>query len=121
MCKACVVPRTSHFIAVLVLSLPLITILQAQDPTPSTHDISAIYRLAGQPTGTYRESASRDSTGSATSIESDLIFNRLGTKLEMKSSSQYREDSAGHLKSAASDQSSFNRQRILRLRSATKR
>lgn len=103
--KACV-PGTSYFTGILALSIALIPAIKAQNLTPSTHNISAIYRLAGQPTGTYRESNSSDAAGIVTSIESDLVFNRLGTKLEMKSSSQYREDSGGHLKSASSDQSS---------------
>ncbi len=73
----------------------------------AAHHVAAIYRLGGQPTGTYHESTSPDPNGGAvTSIESDLVFNRLGTKLEMKSTSQFHEDRDGHLTTVSSDQSS---------------
>jgi len=82
---------------------------QSQDSStlqPVRH-VAAIYRLGGQPTGTYHESTSPEPDGSGvTSIESDLVFNRLGTKLEMKSTSQYHEDRDGHLTGVSSDQSS---------------
>jgi len=90
-------------------ALSIIAPAQAQD-IPSqqpAREVKATYRLGGQPTGTYHESTSADANGGTiTSIESDLVFNRLGTKLEMKFTSQYREDREGHLKSVSSDQSS---------------
>src|SRR5271165_428815 len=72
-----------------------------------TAEVKATYSLGGAPTGTYHESTSADANGgTVTSIESDLVFNRLGTKLEMKFTTQYHEDRDGHLKRVSSDQSS---------------
>ncbi len=71
------------------------------------HEIHAAYLLAGQPIGSYKEKAEITNSGEIlTTIDSDLIFNRLGTKLEMKSGSQYRETSDGHLKIASGEVSS---------------
>jgi hypothetical protein len=93
--------------------------LQAQDSSTQqpAHHVAAMYRLGGQPTGTYHESTSPEPDGGGvTSIESDLVFNRLGTKLEMKSTSQYHEDRDGHLTSVASDQSSSQQSTHLAVR-----
>jgi len=69
--------------------------------------IAAIYRIGGQPTGDYHESTRRDKDGgTVTTVESDLVFNRMGDKLEMKSSAQYREAADGRLSRVASDVSS---------------
>lgn len=55
-------------------------------------EIRAVYKLGGQPTGTYRESESRDAAGETlTTIDSKMIFNRLGTKLRLSGLTQYRE------------------------------
>ncbi|MBV9304194.1 MAG: transglutaminase domain-containing protein [Acidobacteriaceae bacterium] len=70
------------------------------------HEIAAIYRIAGQPSGSYHEAVTPEAQGTATAIESDLVFNRMGSKLEMKTSSSYREDAAGHLAEIAVDTSS---------------
>ncbi|MGB6251555.1 MAG: transglutaminase-like domain-containing protein [Terriglobales bacterium] len=83
----------------------------AQNAQPQTVDpaqgIRAVYRMAGQPTGSYREATTKSPDGTTvTSLESDLIFNRLGSKLEMKSTSQYNETGDGQLKAVASDISS---------------
>ncbi len=69
--------------------------------------IDAVYYISGQPTGTYREAATRRADGTTvTSVESYLIFNRLGSKLEMKSTAQYSENGDGRLKAVTSDISS---------------
>ena len=71
------------------------------------HEIHAAYLLAGQPIGSYKEKAEVPDSGEiVTTIDSDLVFNRLGTKLEMKSGSQYRESSDGRLKTASGEISS---------------
>jgi len=57
--------------------------------------------------GSYGERSETMSTGEIrTSIDSDLIFNRMGSKLEMKSSSHYVETGEAQLKFAAGDVSS---------------
>ena len=90
--------------------LPLVGLYAAaQEPQPradSSHGIDAIYRIAGQPTGSYHETAVRQAETTVTTISSDLIFNRMGNKLEMKSTSQYSEVDDGRLKAVASDTSS---------------
>lgn len=78
-----------------------------QEKVDPAHGIHAVYRIANQPTGSYRESTTRNADGTnVTSLESDLIFNRLGSKLEMKSTSQYTETGDGQLQAVASDISS---------------
>ncbi len=73
----------------------------------SAYEIHAVFRVSGQPMGSYREKATTEiDGGTKTLIDSDLIFNRMGSKLEMKSSSQYEETSDGHLKVATGDVSS---------------
>ena len=81
----------------------------AQEPQPavdSSHGIHAIYRIAGQSTGRYQETSVRQAETTVTTIESDLIFNRMGNKLEMNSTSQYREADDGRFKAVVSDTSS---------------
>lgn len=81
----------------------------AQESTgaPEAREINASYRLGGQPTGTYHEATVfTGDGGSKTSIESALVFNRLGSKLEMKSRSEFQESRDGQLLAVASDQSS---------------
>jgi hypothetical protein len=79
-------------------------------PTPQgvfTHEIHAVYLIGGQITGSYDERSDTTATGETrTVINSDLIFNRMGSKLEMKSSSRYDETREAQLSSAAGDVSS---------------
>ncbi len=96
---------------VLFFAFCFSTTSNAAAQTPQIVDpaqgIRAVYRMAGQPTGSYREATTRNADGmTVTSMESDLIFNRLGSKLEMKSASQYTETGDGQLKAVASDISS---------------
>jgi hypothetical protein len=82
---------------------------QASPATPVPklpREIHAKYLLGGQAIGSYRERAEVAAGVTRTDIDSDLIFNRLGTKLEMKSGSQYEETSEGHLKTATGNLSS---------------
>lgn len=60
--------------------------------------VIAVYRLSGQPMGAYTEKRSLDLDGNTvTTIDSDMVFNRLGSKLELKSSSSYLESADGAL------------------------
>jgi hypothetical protein len=94
-------------ISLCFVTLLIIAPAQGQDDSPPAREVAAIYRLGGAPTGTYHESSSPDGNGGViTSIASDLIFNRMGTKLEMKFTTRYHEDGQGHLMSVSSDQSS---------------
>jgi hypothetical protein len=85
---------------------PAQTQQSSRDRVDPARGVNAVYSLSGQPTGTYHEASIGDTEGISTSIESELVFNRLGSKLEMTSSSRYRESSDGQLKSLTSDQSS---------------
>ena len=68
---------------------------QTAQPTKIVH---AVYRLSGQSMGTYTEKRTLDSDGNTvTAIDSNMVFNRLGSKLELKSSSSYVETSQGAL------------------------
>src|SRR5208337_179238 len=96
---------------VLIFAFCFSAKFNAAAQTPQTVDpaqgIQAVYRMAGQPTGSYREATTKAADGTTvTSMASDLIFNRLGSKLEMKSASQYTETGEGQLKAVASDISS---------------
>jgi len=92
--------------AVLAVVAPAQDQRSSKDRVDPTRGVNAVYRLSGQPTGTYHEASIDDTEGISTSIESKLVFNRLGSKLEMTSRSRYRESSGGQLKSLTSDQSS---------------
>ncbi len=96
-------------LSICFVALLIIAPVQGQEAAPPhpAREVVAEYRLEGAPTGTYHESTLPDANGgTVTSIESDLVFNRMGTKLEMKFATQYHEDAQGHLKSVSSDQSS---------------
>jgi hypothetical protein len=102
-----------HKLLFLIAAFCFLTISYApaqgaeQEKVDPAHGIRAVYSIAGQPTGSYREATTRSADGTTvTSMESDLIFNRLGSKLEMKSTSQYTETSDGQLTAVASDISS---------------
>ena len=72
-----------------------------------SHEIQAAYLLGGQSTGSYSEKSNTMPSGEIrTVIDSDLIFNRMGSKVEIKSISRYDETSEGQLMSAAADVSS---------------
>ena len=103
----------------LVLGVVLATALSsaAQEPggrtTPPatqsafTHEIHAVYLMSGQRIGSYDERSDTTATGETrTVIDSDLIFNRMGSKLQMKSSTQYVETSEAQLKFISGDVSS---------------
>ena len=103
----------------LVLGVALATALSsaAQEPgaptTPPrpqgavTHEIHALYQMSGQIMGSYDERSDTAGPGETrTAIDSDLIFNRMGSKVEMKFSSQYVESGEDQLKFASGDVSS---------------
>jgi hypothetical protein len=78
----------------------------AQSVNPA-REITAAYQLNGQPTGTYREARTEEPGGGFnTSIETTLVFNRLGSKIEIQANSRYVESQSGQLKNVASDYSS---------------
>ncbi len=85
----------------------LVSALAALSQAPQNHSIQAVFKMDGKPTGTYRESRGVNTDGKVTTrIETDLIFNRMGTKLEIKSDTQYHEDAKGNLQALESTISS---------------
>lgn len=77
-------------------------------------ELAAVYRLGGQPIGTYKEQRSHDSAGNiVTQLDSTMVFNRLGTKLEIKSTSRYLETPAGELMSIDNTSSSSQQSTII--------
>jgi len=80
----------------LILHIALVKAIFGAPDNP--HEITAIYRLSNQPTGTYRESEVTNADGVIeTTIDSALVFNRLGSKLELKTVSHYFETGQGRL------------------------
>lgn len=77
--------------------------------------VSAVYRMGGQSMGTYTEARRTDSNGEVlTIIDSDMVFNRLGNKLELKSTSTYHETPSGDLTAVESTSSSSQQATIIR-------
>ena len=86
-------------------ALALLTFLHAS--RAAQKEIWAQSRLAGNSAGYYHESASVRPDGNiVTSIENDIVLNRLGSKVEIKSASQYLETQDGRLLSVDSTSSS---------------
>jgi transglutaminase-like putative cysteine protease len=92
--NACV--RVSR-LCLVVLCLPL---------PGAAREIWAESLIAGGRAGYYHEAATTGQQETVTSIENHLIFNRMGSKVEMKSDSQYRESEAGALLAIHSEISS---------------
>ena len=65
-------------------------------------------KIAGQPAGFYHEKVERSGGNTLTTTENDLVINRLGTRVEIKSSSHYEENADGNLVGVNSDMSSSN-------------
>ena len=107
-----IVKPAVHICLVLSLFVPSASCAaqQAQEQvtdSASEHEVHATYLLGGQPTGSYSETSRKMPGGEVqTVIESDLVFNRLGNKIKVKSTSHYEETADGQLKSAAADVSS---------------
>jgi hypothetical protein len=100
-----------HHIICKSIHLPLLIGVLAgasRAQTPQTDKtVSADYRIGGQRMGTYAEARRADGMGGVlTTIDSDMVFNRLGNKLELKSTSTYHETSLGDLTAVESSSSS---------------
>lgn len=72
----------------------------------SAQEIHAVYHMGGQKAGSYREATAREGAALITTVDSDLIFNRLGSKLEMTWTMRFEENADGALLRAVSDSSS---------------
>jgi hypothetical protein len=81
---------------VVAVALIIVQFSAAQEHTqPQTSgqkEIWAENRIAGVQAGNYHEAETRDSTGQiVTSITNEIVLNRMGSKVELKSTSLYRE------------------------------
>jgi hypothetical protein len=72
----------------------------------AAQEIHAVYRMGGQQAGSYREAAATEGAALITTVEGELIFNRLGGKLEMKWKTRVEESTDGTLVRAVNDSSS---------------
>jgi len=73
----------------------------------SDKHIDAYYLIGGQRTGAYSENRIVRPTGEIeTTIDSSIVFNRVGAKLEIKSKTKHREDSSGRYLGLSCDLSS---------------
>jgi hypothetical protein len=98
-----------------LLALNLIAAASTAPPLPVETAIGAVYRMGGQSIGTYDEKRSVDASGNiVTTIDSDMVFNRLGTKLELKSTDVYRESPSGDLLAVDSTSSSSRQPTVVR-------
>ncbi len=83
---------------------------QQHAATPLTSTAKTIWaqaRVGGQPAGFYSESSEIGADNHIlTSIENDIVLNRLGTKVEIKSTSHYDESPDGRLLGVKNDMSS---------------
>jgi hypothetical protein len=88
-------------------SLPAVS--QEASPMVPLEDLWAIVKFAGQPAGFYHEKIERDQEGRfLTSIEMNVVINRLQSRVEMRSSSQYTESADARLIGIKSESSSSN-------------
>ena len=61
----------------------VLSAIAALSQSPADRSIQAVFKMDGKPTGIYREGRNVSADGKVTTrIETDLIFNRLGTKLQ---------------------------------------
>ncbi|MGA3212036.1 MAG: transglutaminase-like domain-containing protein [Terriglobales bacterium] len=99
-----------RLVVLLLLSLSLLAQENpAETPDMPSKEIWAQSLLSGQPAGFYHEKAELSANHDVdTLIESQFVFNRLGSKLEMKFSSQYEEGSDGSLLGVKTEMTSSN-------------
>jgi hypothetical protein len=94
------VPRASRVLCLLAT-------LGASAATPSHaqqgEDRWFVTTIAGAPVGYYRETASAGPGTVGTRLENQLVFNRLGNRLEMTVIAEFGESEAGELRSASVD------------------
>jgi Transglutaminase-like superfamily len=94
-------------IRIFLLGVALIAGSTATSPLPIESATGAVYRMGGRPIGTYDEKRTQDASGAVvTTLDSDMLFERLGSKLELKSTDVYRESPSGDLLEVDSTSSS---------------
>jgi hypothetical protein len=90
-----------------LIALNMVAAASTAAPSPVETAIGAVYRMGGRTIGTYGEKRRVDASGNViTTIDSDMVFNRLGTKLELKSTDVYCESPSGDLLAVDSTSSS---------------
>ena len=75
-----------------------------------------LYRLAGQDAGHLHESIHRAANSVTTSVETFIVINRLGSKVEIKGSAVFTETADGRLQSVRSELSSSRQTTTLDVR-----
>jgi hypothetical protein len=85
----------------------LLSRLVVAGETPELWDIWLQTSISGAPAGYYHEKSEPGADGSIkTLVETDVVINRLGSRVEIKSTSQHSENAAGHLLGVTSETSS---------------
>ncbi len=95
---------SSSFVAGLFLCSS--TTAPAAAQTSLNNDIWAETRVAGGQAGYYHEAATNQNGQIITLIENDVVLNRMGSKVEIKSTSRYVESEDGHLLGVSNEMSS---------------
>jgi hypothetical protein len=99
--------RKPHFVLVVTLLCSCLAVAQSSTAGSDTKkEIWAECRLAGSQAGYYHEKTESQNGQMVTSIENDLVFNRMGSKVEIKSTSRSAEAEDGRLLSISSEMSS---------------
>jgi Transglutaminase-like superfamily len=99
--------RKPHVVFVASLLCSCLAVAQSSTAGPDTKkEIWAECRIAGSQAGYYHEKTEIQNGQMVTSIENDLVFNRMGSKVEMKSTSRSAEAEDGRLLSISSEMSS---------------
>ena len=95
-CVSDAVSLPKRLLPIIATGLIIVQFAAAQEDTKSRiaaqKEIWAENRIAGVHAGYYRETETRDSNGQlVTSIENDIVLNRMGSKVKVKSTSNYDE------------------------------
>ena len=83
-------------------------------PATASEEVWASIKMAGQPVGYYHEKTETVKDGNiSTSIEMVLIINRMNSKVEIRSKTQYEESKGGRLLAIKSESSSSNQATLM--------
>jgi hypothetical protein len=99
--------RKPHFVFVATLLCSCLAVAQSSTAGPDTKkEIWAECRIAGNQAGYYQEKTESQNGQIVTSIVNDLVFNRMGSKVEIKTISRSAEADDGRMLSISSEMSS---------------
>ena len=98
----------------LLLALSLPALSQEASITVPLEDIWADLKLAGQPAGYYHEKTERDEGGRIlTFVETIVVINRLNSRVEIRTKSEYTESKDAQLLAIKSETSSSKQSTLM--------